>query len=76
MKTKNEYLKESAQRKARRKVTSVNLDAAHALVMERAGISLTPLIRDFLETYLLENWPKELKTARKELLDQLSKAST
>lgn len=75
MKTKNEYLKESARRKARRKVTSVNLDAAHALVIERLEISLTPLIRDFLESYLIEHWPKELKTARNDLLNQLNKAT-
>lgn len=75
MKTKTEYLKQNARAKARRKVSSVNLDAAHALTLERVGVSLTPLVRDFLEIYLLENWPREFKQARNELLEKLNEAS-
>lgn len=63
IKEKSKYVKGKADRS--HKVTSVNIDFSHDLILKEKNISLSGLVRDLLEDYFLVNYPLELQKAKK-----------
>ena len=63
IKEKNKYVKNKADRSHR--VSSVNLEFYHDVLLKEKNLNLSGLVRDLLDDYFLVNYPLEFQKAKK-----------